>query len=176
MDVKSTHPSSPHPSYVDREDRTAARRDGRAIPAGDLRAYVQQIAVRQQRFERYLGTELNVDRAGLEAMDHLLSVGPATPTELAHQLGISTATMTLVLNRLEAAGHVTRDRHPSDRRKMIVTASSETAARAYGHVAPLIEGVEGVIESLTDPERTIIEAFLTRLIATYDSVTPPIGR
>lgn len=80
--------------------------------------------------------------------------------------------MTLVLNRLEAAGHVTRDRHPSDRRKMIVSASGEASDRAYGHVTPLIEGVESVIASLTDSERAVIEAFLRRLLATYDNVTP----
>ena len=107
-------------------DREAARRDGRPLPDDDIRARVQQVAVRQQKFERYLARELAVDAVGLEAMDHLITIGSATPTELARRLDISTAAMTLVLNRLEAAGHVRRERHPSDGRKLVVTAAEES--------------------------------------------------
>lgn len=133
---------------------------------------MQQIAIRQQRFEQHLAAELNVDRAGLEAMDHLMTTGPATPTELARLLGISTAAMTLVLNRLESAGHLRRDPHPSDRRKLIITASDETSHRAYGHVAPLIQGVESLIDSLKESERVVVEKFLDGLLTAYDEVTP----
>jgi DNA-binding MarR family transcriptional regulator len=171
MDVKP-HAISTPPAPADRATRAAARRDGSDGTGGDLRAKVQQIAIRQQRFEQHLAAELNVDRAGLEAMDHLMTTGPATPTELARLLGISTAAMTLVLNRLESAGHLRRDPHPSDRRKLIITASDETSHRAYGHVAPLIQGVESLIDSLKESERVVVEKFLDGLLTAYDEVTP----
>lgn len=175
MDVKPNR-SSTLPPPVDRAARTAARRAGVGSVSGgvggDLRAKVQQIAIRQQRFEQHLAAELEVDRAGLEALDHLMTTGPATPTELARLLGVSTAAMTLVLNRLESAGHLRRDPHPSDRRKLIVTASDETSQRAYDHVAPLIQGVESLIESLAEADRGVVEDFLDGLLAAYDQATP----
>lgn len=171
MDVKPDLPSTA-PSRADRAERTAARRDGSGGAGGDLRAQVQQIAIRQQRFEQHLAAELAVDRTGLEAMDHLMTSGPTTPTELARGLGISTAAMTLVLNRLESAGHLRREPHPTDRRKLVVSASEESSDRAWGHVAPLIGSVEALIESLGEPERAAVESFVRGLLAAYDDATP----
>ena len=171
MDVKP-HLTSSSPAPADRAARTAARRDGTGGAGGDLRAKVQQIAIRQQRFEQHLAARLDVDRVGLEAMDHLMTSGPATPTELARLLGISTAAMTLVLDRLESAGHVRRDPHPSDRRKLVVTASDETSHQAHGHVAPLIHGVESLIDSLDETERAVVEKFVDGLLTAYDEATP----
>ncbi|MGG7466206.1 MarR family winged helix-turn-helix transcriptional regulator [Plantibacter sp. YIM 135347] len=157
---------------ADRDDRAAARRDGRPVEDGDIRARLQQLTIRQQRFERAVALQLDVDAAGLDAMDHLLSAGPSTPTELAHRLEISTAAMTLVLNRLESAGHVRRERHPSDGRKLVVTASEESAEEAHGRVAPLIEGVEELIASMGDADLSVVEGFLERLVQVYDDATP----
>lgn len=171
MDVKPEPVPTP-PTPADRAARTAARRDGSDAASGDLRSKVQQISIRQERFEQYLATELGVDRTGLEAMDHLMTTGPTTPTELARRLGVSTAAMTLVLNRLEAAGHLRREPHPSDRRKLVVTASDETSERAYGHVAPLIDGVESLIDSLGEADRQVVEDFVRGLLVAYDRATP----
>jgi len=156
----------------DRDDRTRARRDGRELPADDIRARVQQVAVRQQRFERHLAERLGVDRAGLDAMDHLITTGPATPSELARRVEVSTAAMTLVLNRLESAGHVRRERHPSDGRKLVVTAEQASADRAYEQVLPMIDGIERLVEGMDDTERAIVQRFLDRLIGVYDDATP----
>ncbi len=152
----------------DRAERERARRDGSPPVDGDLRARIQQVAVRQQRFERHLARRLAVDPIGLEAMDHLIASGPATPTELARRLEISTAAMTLVLNRLEDAGHVRRDRHPSDGRKLVVTAAQDSADAAYALVLPLIDGVEELTAGMDAEQRATVQAFLDRLIGIYD--------
>lgn len=54
----------------------------------------------------------------------------ATPSGIAHHLGISTASTTKLLDRLESAGHIERQRHPHDRRALaiVVTPDTETAA------------------------------------------------
>lgn len=104
-------------------------------------------------------------------MDHLIATGPATPTELARRLGISTAATTLVLNRLEEAGHIRRDRHPSDGRKLIVTAAQGSADQAYERVLPMIEGVENLIDGMSAQERTAVQKFLDGLVAVYDQAT-----
>jgi len=141
------------------------------LPPDDIRARVRQVTVRQQRFERHLARALEVDAAGLAAMDHLIETGPATPTELAHRLEVSTAAMTLVLNRLEAAGHVRRDRHPSDGRKLVVTAVDRSSDRAYDLVQPLIDGIEDLVAGMDAGQRAAVETFLDRLIAIYDDAT-----
>jgi DNA-binding MarR family transcriptional regulator len=153
----------------DRAARTAAYRAEGPVPSGDVRARLQQLSVRQQRFQKYLAESLRVDQPGLETMGLLMSTGPATPSELARRVGLSTAAMSLVLNRLEAAGHVSRERHVSDGRKLVVSASEGSSDEAQERLLPMIEGVEELVESLNPRERATIEKFLDRLIAIYDA-------
>lgn len=146
----------------------AARRADGPVQEGDIRSRMQQLTIRQQRFERHVAQQLEVDAAGLAAMDHLMSDGPSTPTELARQLEISTAAMTLVLDRLESAGHVRRGAHPSDRRKVVVTASDASVQQAHSQIVPLIDGVGEIVDSMAPEQRRIVERFLAQTIAVYD--------
>jgi DNA-binding MarR family transcriptional regulator len=66
------------------------------------------------------------ERLGLGPSDAqfmtLLEVhGPLTPGQLAELTGLRTGTVTGVLDRLEAASFVRRERDPHDRRKVIVS-------------------------------------------------------
>jgi len=52
---------------------------------------------------------------------HLLHDGPSTPTALARRVGVTPASATAQLDRLELAGHVVRQANPRDRRSVLVT-------------------------------------------------------
>ncbi len=67
--------------------------------------------------------------AGLLAL-HVLGTGPHTQRELAAASMVEEQTMSRVLDRLERAGHVTRQRDPADRRRLIVQ-STEAGRQAY---------------------------------------------
>lgn len=152
MDVKKPAPDEPQPE-------------------GELRDELRRLTLRQQRFERYLGRRLQVDPAGLAVMDHLVGVGPATPSELARHLSTSTAAMTLVIDRLAAGGHLTRERHPTDRRKVLVTPADHWEAAAHDHVEPLITGIEDITRTMTPEETAAVRTFLRRTVDAYDRAT-----
>ncbi|MCX4549401.1 MULTISPECIES: MarR family winged helix-turn-helix transcriptional regulator [unclassified Streptomyces] len=139
--------------------------------AGDIRDQLRQLTLSQQRFERHLGRELRVDPAGLAVMDHLVTVGPTTPTDLARRLEASTAATTLVIDRLVAAGHVSRQPHPTDRRKVIVTPADHWEATAYQYVSPLVEGVTAAAEALPPGEQATVAGFLRKIVGVYDEAT-----
>ncbi|MCJ1711594.1 MarR family transcriptional regulator [Clavibacter michiganensis subsp. phaseoli] len=158
-------------------DPEAAAADPAAVdalpPLGDgVRSRLRRVTLAQQAFERSIQRTLAVDAMGLAAMDHLVTAGPTTPTELAGRLGISTAAMSLVLNRLEAAGHAHRERHPSDGRKLVVTAADRSSEAAHAAVLPVITGIEEVIASMGDADRATVQDFLDRLVAVYEDATP----
>ena len=136
---------------------------------------LERVTQRQQQFERHLARALAVDPVGLAAMEHLMRVGEATPTELSRALGVSTAAMTLVLDRLAAAGHLTRQPHPTDRRKVVVTPAASSVAAAHDLVDPLIDGVEQLVASLDPAERATVSTFLTALVHVYDDALSPAG-
>jgi len=75
---------------------------------------------------------LGLTHAGLVAL-HLLDDGPLAQADLARAARVEAQTMSRTLERLERAGHVRREPHPTDRRRILVArtpAGDATLARA----------------------------------------------
>jgi DNA-binding MarR family transcriptional regulator len=64
--------------------------------------------------------ELGLTPAEVNALANLSDGSPRTVSALGRLVGAAPTTLTSVLDRLERRGHVTRDRHPSDRRAVVV--------------------------------------------------------
>ncbi|GAA2894313.1 hypothetical protein GCM10010472_61100 [Pseudonocardia halophobica] len=65
---------------------------------------------------------------------HLLHEGPRTPSALARRVGVTPASVTSQLDRLELAGHVVRRSNPRDRRSVLVVLTDrghDLAARLF---------------------------------------------
>lgn len=89
----------------------------------------------------------------------------ATPGAIAAHLHISTASTTKLLDRLERAGHVTREPHPSDRRALAIAVTDETrdaAMRTVGrqHARRFLAAAR-----LTSAERDTVMRFLDDMAA-----------
>lgn len=122
----------------------------------------------QQQLRRLMQNALGVDSAGLNTMIHLAKVRTDTPTAIAGTLDTSTAATSLVLNRLEAAGHISRQPHAHDRRKVVVAPAPESLASAYECVRPIIDGIDHVSASLTPAERSTVAGFLEAVVHVYE--------
>jgi DNA-binding MarR family transcriptional regulator len=101
---------------------------------------------------------------------HLLQLhGPLTPSELARLSGLTSGTVTGVLDRLEELGFARRERHASDRRKVVVTVDEERVNRELG---PLYEGqgdaLGRVIDQLSPAELRAVAKFLKLLVPDDD--------
>jgi DNA-binding MarR family transcriptional regulator len=87
----------------------------------------------QQRLIRFIAEVVLYNHAvsakvGLGASDSqfmtlLQTYGPLTPRQLAEHTGLTSGTVTGVIDRLESHGFVTRQADPRDRRKVVVTPS-----------------------------------------------------
>jgi DNA-binding MarR family transcriptional regulator len=137
-----------------------------------------EMAVRNLIANAILFNHQVAQRVGLGASDaqfmHLLQLhGPLTPGRLAELSGLTTGTVTGVLDRLEAAGFVRRERDGSDRRKVIVKLNEE---RLWSAMAPLYAGqAESLAEvaGTYDAEQLeVIADFLDRLVR-ESPATPP---
>ena len=85
-------------------------------------------------------TDLPVSRTEAGVL-RALSVRPMRVTELAKQEGVTQPAVTLLVNRLEDRGWVTREADPADRRVVLVTVSAagaEVFARARAQYRALI--------------------------------------
>jgi len=120
-------------------------------------------------FERALGAELSVNNTDLTAMQHLISAGPLSPSELADRLELSSAAVTTVIDRLEGLGHAARTPHPSDRRGVLVVAAPASVGRALGRILPMVAQIDETIRSFSDDEQQVITEYLSRVVETYRS-------
>lgn len=127
-----------------------------------------QLLDRQLRFRRHVQEELGVDSAGLTAMIHLAGAGSDTPTAIAANLERSTAATSLVLNRLENAGHISRQPHPSDRRKVVVVPAPASLVTAYKTANPVMVGIDQRAAALTPAEQSTVAGFLHSLVGLYE--------
>jgi DNA-binding MarR family transcriptional regulator len=92
--------------------------------ASTLRLSVMRLA-RRMRAER---ADTNFTLSQLAALATLERHGPLSPGELAAHEKVQPPSMTRLLAVLESAGLVTRAAHPSDRRQVVMTITSQGQA------------------------------------------------
>ena len=109
------------------------------------------------------------ERVGLGASDGqfmtLLELhGPLTPGHLAELSGLTTGTVTGVIDRLERAGFVRRDRAPDDRRKVIVSPNPDQIGQTMDpHYTEQAQHLTGLLGHYNATELAVIADFLNRL-------------
>ena len=106
------------------------------------------------RMRAEMGRRLKLSDTELQAMDELVSSdSPLGPVELGHRLGIRSASATTLVDRLEAAGHLHRDKHPSDRRRITLTTTTSARTDVLTALRPLLDSIAVIAERL-DPQST----------------------
>lgn len=171
MSVMSDMRNSAEDSSWSRDDLS----DSGMPEVSEISLALRDLDLHSRAFERRLGAALTVNPTDLSAMQHLIQSGPLTPSELAARLGVTTAASTLVVDRLVALGHAERHPHAHDRRKIVVVPARASVNRAIDELIPVIAGINGLVDDLTEAERTTIARFLMAVNEVYKSAVeqPP---
>jgi predicted transcriptional regulator len=100
----------------------------------------------------------------MQVLDILDSDGPATAGQLADLTGLTTGAITGMLNRLEEAGLVSRERDPNDGRRVIVRLASdkEGARGASATLDSLSKAWDEIAARYDDGQITLVLDFLKR--------------
>ncbi|WP_313355621.1 MarR family transcriptional regulator [Microbacterium sp.] len=99
-----------------------------------------------------------------------------TPTTLSKHLGVTSASMTALLDRLERAGAIERVRHPSDRRSLVITATPFAEQTVGAPVMAFQQAIRQIAADLTDVEHAAVVRFLDRLTGAMDDTGHPAPR
>ena len=141
----------------------ATRIGGVKAPTELLREFTQL----SKRFERKIEVLTAVNPTDRVVMETLMQRGPLSPGDLADAVRITPAAMTASIDRLLDMGHVTRDHHPTDRRKLVVTASSASVALIMSELRSMVVDVNDVLKSYTADQLALITEFLASVNSTY---------
>lgn len=169
LDVYDVDSSDPLSRLVDRSGMAEAdvKQVGRLMGAlAGLRAAEQRLAEASQRY-------MKLNRNDMRALHYLIAAKNrgviATPGAIAEHLGISTASTTKLLDRLERAGHVTREPHPTDRRALAIAVTPETHEAALVTVGRQHAKRFHAAAGLGREERDVVIRFLERMTADLSS-------
>lgn len=105
------------------------------------------------------------DRFGLGPTDHkaldvLLRHGPLTAGEISGHTGLASASVTSLVDRLEAKGFVRRAGDPTDRRRVIVEPVPERVAELAALFVSFKQGLIQLLERYDETQLATIRDFL----------------
>jgi DNA-binding MarR family transcriptional regulator len=124
-------------------------------------AQAYQTAV--EAFDEAVAQRMGVNNTDLRCIEVLLQEEPVTPGRLAVALGLTTGSVTAMLDRMARLGYLTRSPDPLDRRKVVVRATDKTRQITAELYLPLAEeGERDVLAHYTDRELEVVLDFLTR--------------
>jgi DNA-binding MarR family transcriptional regulator len=107
---------------------------------------------------------IGINVTDLNCLNILALTGSMTAGELARETGLTTASITGVLDRLEEAGFVRRERDPGDRRRVNVRLDAARGLRDVAPVfAPVVEAWRTAAEAYTDEQLTLFLDFQHQL-------------
>lgn len=143
-------------------------------------ALIQQLehAVRKSSAQGVIFGQAVADHAGvsasdLECLDFLNLEERVTAGRLAELTGLTTGAITGVVDRLENAGYVRRERDESDRRKVFIAIVPAAIAKIGAFYAPLQRAMQKVWSTYSDQElrvllRSATDGYNTMLAATSE--------
>ena len=137
-----------------------ARRRRRATV--EVKQGLRELGAELTLLNRRVGTRLGLKDIDLDCLDLINTHGPLSPTALARRAGLHAATMTGVLDRLERAGWVSRDRDPADRRASLVRALRDRNAELLELFAGMNSSVEQICADYDDADLERLADFLRR--------------
>ena len=100
------------------------------------------------------------------------------PAELSARLGISSGSGTELVDRLERSGHLLRERHPHDRRRVALRPTESAVTDVLAALGPLVAAVDELADEFTPDEQETITRYLraaARRLLEFAHPTPTSG-
>ena len=131
-------------------------------PSLSIQPGLRLLVLERQRFLAHLGRRLGVTRTEFDALDELSERGGLTPGELGERLSLTSGSVTALVDRLERLGWAAHERHPNDRRKIVVRLTAAAEETAEQELGPLVAAINETAARFPARERAKIERFLAK--------------
>ena len=142
---------------------------------------LRDVMLTRSELERAHAHRLGLNPTDYRALGVLLGQGPVAPGVLARALHLTPSATSNVIERLEAAGHLSRERSTDDRRRMVIRASDASVERAMGGFMALVLAADGLVTHLPEHEQGVVttsrsrlRAEMERLVAELEADAPEV--
>jgi DNA-binding MarR family transcriptional regulator len=139
-----------------------SRAKARAALMQELEHAVRKSSAIGVIFGQTVANAVGVSGSDLECLDFLNIEGRVTAGRLAELTGLTTGAITGLVDRMEKAGLVRRERDEEDRRKVYIAIVPEAMGKIAQYYVPLQKAVTKNWEGYTDAELRLVVRFLTQ--------------
>jgi len=146
--------------------------DAEPYPPERLRDLLHRGSLAAHRYRAVLARRLGLGDTESAALAHLARSGPLTPRQLGRLLFLTSGGVTALLHRLERAGHVTREAHPTDRRSSVLRATPAILQRGDELGEPLAQALDAVSARRSPQEREAIGRYLEEVLEVMAAHAP----
>jgi DNA-binding MarR family transcriptional regulator len=130
---------------------------------GEVNLALREVRPRLLQVNQAVGEALGLSSVEMEFIDLIARTTPVTPSELAARTGLSPATVTGVLDRLEKEGWIRRERDTEDRRRVFVHADLTRTPELFGRFAGMLNRVATICKRYSDTELETVIGFLRQV-------------
>jgi DNA-binding MarR family transcriptional regulator len=133
-----------------------------------LQQHLRKLSTRMVLFQQNAANSLGVIHTDLKSADILNELGPMTAGELGKITCLSTGTVTALIDRLEQAGYVTREKDPNDRRRVIIVPVEEQEAKIRKVYTPMAQAMSGLCTRYSEEELSLILDFVDQMTMVFE--------
>jgi DNA-binding MarR family transcriptional regulator len=110
-----------------------------------------------------------------KAIDILMRFGPLTAGEFGEHSGLAPASVTGLMQRLEAKGVARRVRHAEDKRKVLIELVGDQASAAAPYFVDFMGGLAALLEGYSDDELRTIADFSSKAASVQQEAAGRLG-
>jgi DNA-binding MarR family transcriptional regulator len=110
-----------------------------------------------------------------KAIDILMRFGPLTAGEFGEHSGLAPASVTGLMQRLEAKGVARRVRHGEDGRKVLIELVGDQASAAAPYFVDFMGGLAALLEGYSDDQLRTIADFSSKAAAVQHEAAGRLG-
>lgn len=148
-----------------RKGRADERLSRESLISADLR----ELTAESEQIGQLFAATHKVRPTDFRALLHIMvaeTAGrPITPGELGQRMGLSGAGITYLVDRLIESGHVRREAHPSDRRKLTLRYAQRGLDTARAFFTPLQQHTHRALAELSDDDLDTAHRVFTELVS-----------
>jgi DNA-binding MarR family transcriptional regulator len=160
---------------MDSDEQLPGRDALESLMSADLR----EMSTESDQIGRLFAVSHDVRPTDFRALLHIMvaeTAGrPMTSGDLSGRMGLSGAAITYLVDRLIESGHIRRDSHPADRRKVILRYSEPGLDTARSFFNPLGIHTHAALNDLPDADLAAAHRVFTALIAAMRGFQTELG-
>ncbi|MGE7907752.1 MarR family winged helix-turn-helix transcriptional regulator [Peribacillus sp. NPDC094092] len=121
---------------------------------------LQRYGMRSVLFQQNMAQKIGVSHTDLKSAEILNETGPITAGELSKITGLSTGSVTALINRLEKSGYVKRERDQLDGRRVMIVPIPERQEQIKLHYQSLSADTKKLCSAYNEQELILINEFV----------------